>query len=92
VVAIEEGLLGTPDMQISGNGSYHGVLRWFDDGTTDELPRAFMLSIPMLWYRGAMLAWAVWLALALLRWLRWAWAAFSTGGLWKRRPPPAQVA
>jgi len=33
-------------------------------------------------YRVAMLAWALWLALALLRWLRWGWTCFSEGGLW----------
>jgi hypothetical protein len=37
-----------------------------------------------LWfYRGAMLAWALWLSFALLRWLPWAWRAYNTGGLWR---------
>lgn len=30
-------------------------------------------------YRGLMLAWALWLALAVLRWLGWAWSCFSAG-------------
>jgi hypothetical protein len=49
----------------------------------------------MLVYRGAMLAWSLWLALALLRWLRWGWLAFSSGGLWRnvpRKPPRVPVA
>ena len=41
----------------------------------------------MLAYRGAMLAWALWLAVSLLRWLRWGWLSFSEGGFWKSAPP-----
>ena len=33
--------------------------------------------------RIAMLAWAVWLALALLKWLKWGWECFTNGGLWR---------
>ena len=52
-----------------------------------------MISAPRLVYRLAMLAWALWLALALLRWLRWGWESFTTGGGWRpwiwfpRKPP-----
>jgi ABC-type Na+ efflux pump permease subunit len=34
-------------------------------------------------YRGVMLVWALWLAFAMLKWLKWGWACFSEGGLWK---------
>ncbi len=30
-----------------------------------------------------MLAWALWLAFAMLRWLRWGWGCFSHNGLWR---------
>jgi hypothetical protein len=30
-----------------------------------------------------MLAWALWLSFALLRWLRWAWSALTVHGLWR---------
>jgi hypothetical protein len=33
-----------------------------------------------------MLAWSLWMAFAFLGWLAWGWAAFSTGGLWRRTP------
>ncbi len=88
-VAIQGGLLGHPDMQIGGNGSSASVLRWFADRTGPELSRAWVLSVPVLVYRLAMLAWALWLARALLRWLRWGWAAFNSGGLWKGAAPKA---
>jgi len=36
-----------------------------------------------------MLGWSLWLAFALLRWLRFGWEAFSTNGCWRKieRPP-----
>jgi hypothetical protein len=83
VVAIHQGLLGEPDMQIRGNGSTRELLRWYQDRSAAELPSAFALSVPMLVYRLAMLAWALWLAHALLGWLRFGWESFGTGGLWR---------
>lgn len=90
-VSVYGGLLGQPEMQVRGNGSYASLLRWFQDRTTTEYPGALVFSVPMLVYRGAMLAWSLWMALSLLSWLKWGWKAFSTGGLWKSvpRPPPA---
>jgi hypothetical protein len=48
-----------------------------------------VLSVPLLVYRLLMLAWALWIAQALLGWLRWAWDCFSAGGYWRplRRNP-----
>ena len=83
IYAIQQGLLGSPDMQIQGNGSTHALLRWYQDRSGPELPGAFALSVPVLVYRLAMLAWALWLAHALLGWLRFGWEAFGTGGLWR---------
>ncbi len=91
--SVYEGLLGAPEMQIRGNGSYGSTLRWFQDRTTTTSPQAWVLSVPMLAYRGAMLAWSLWMAFAVLGWLKWGWQAFSAGGLWKAaprvvKPPP----
>jgi|APLak6261679142_1056127.scaffolds.fasta_scaffold00019_40 hypothetical protein len=89
--SVYEGLLGQPEMQVRGNGSYASLLRWFQDRTGSEYPVATVFSVPMLVYRGAMLAWSLWMALSLLAWLKWGWKAFATGGLWKsspRTPPP----
>ncbi len=80
---VQEGLLGTPDMQIAGNGSWANELRWYADRTGELLPTAWVLSVPLLLYRLAMLAWALWLALAILRWLRWGWSSLNTGGGWR---------
>lgn len=81
--AVQEGLLGTPDMQIAGNGSSGLLLRWYEDRISETLPTVTVFSVPMLFYRVAMLAWALWLASALLRWLRWGWESFATDGYWR---------
>jgi hypothetical protein len=94
--AVEIGLLRHPDMGISGNQSTATMLSWFQDRAGPTLARPWVLSVPLLVYRLAMLLWAVWLAMSLLRWSRWLWACFSEGGLWQRprwsgtEPPPAQ--
>jgi hypothetical protein len=81
--SIEAGLLGLPQMQISGNGSSAEQMRWFHDRTMDALPQVWVVSVPLMVYRLAMLSWALWLASALLAWLRWGWGCFSEGGLWR---------
>jgi len=83
--AIRRGLLGLPEMQISGNGSSASLLRWYHDRTGESLPRTWALSVPLMAYRGAMLAWALWIASSLIRWLRWGWDCFSESGLWRSR-------
>jgi hypothetical protein len=91
--AIQQGLLGQPEMQIAGNGSGAEYLRWYQDRSGNVLPQAWIVSVPLLVYRLLMLAWALWIAAALLRWLRWAWESFGIGGYWRtlRAPRPAAV-
>jgi hypothetical protein len=88
---VQQGLLGAPEMQISGNGSTPGLLNWYVDRTEGALPRPWVVSVPIVVYRLAMLAWALWLAAALVRWLRWGWDSLNEGGLWRpwRRSPSA---
>ncbi|MCP5449520.1 MAG: hypothetical protein H6972_02865 [Gammaproteobacteria bacterium] len=71
-------------MQVVGNGSSAWQLNWYQDRIAGPLPTASVISVPLLLYRGLMLAWALWLAFALLRWLGWGWQCFSAGGLWRR--------
>jgi hypothetical protein len=92
-VAIHQGLLFRPDMQVAGGGSNDTLLRWYADRVTGDFPPAGVLSLPLWLYRVAMLLWALWLAASLVRGLGPAWRAFTEGGLWRtiRRsaPPPA---
>ncbi|TBR20520.1 hypothetical protein EPO15_12935 [bacterium] len=96
--SIKRGLLGLPDMQVGGNGSSAYQLRWFADRIGWTMPRPWVVSLPLGVYRLAMLAWALWLAHALLDWLKWGWQCWSAGGVWKPLraplpdvpPPPAR--
>ncbi|MCY1060815.1 hypothetical protein [Nannocystis sp. SCPEA4] len=103
IAAVHAGLLGQPDMQIEGNGSYAGSLRWYQDrieyvdGVGGLMPRPWVLSVSLWWYRGLMLAWALWLAWSMIRWLPWGWQSAAQGGLWRplwrpspKTPPPSR--
>jgi hypothetical protein len=59
VVALQQGLLGLPEMQIAGNGSGSMRLDWYQDRSGPELPEVWVLSVPILVYRVLMLAWAL---------------------------------
>jgi len=82
VFSISNGLLGHPDMNIRGNGSSAHLLRWYHDVSGPELPRTWMVSIPMWSYRVAMLAWALWVSFWLINVLKWGWPRFCTPTLW----------
>ena len=83
VFAISLGLLGHPDMNIVGNGSSPNLLRWYQDYNNGALPQAWLLSVPLLWYRLAMLVWALWLSFTLTGILRYGWQVVSKPVLWQ---------
>ncbi|MFZ6743999.1 hypothetical protein ACO0LC_12275 [Undibacterium sp. JH2W] len=85
LAAVQSGLLGQADMQVSGNASSADNLIWYVDRASAELQTAWVLSLPILAYRGLMLVWALWLAWSLLGWLKWGWTAFASGSLWKQK-------
>ncbi len=85
VGSLPGGLLGTPDMHVSGNSSYGNTLRWFADRSDSSLPLASAWTAPMWIYKGLILAWALWLSFALLRWLPWVWRCFARQGYWRDR-------
>jgi hypothetical protein len=89
VSAIPQGLLGEPDMSVVGNGSSATALRWFADRSSDAMPQATVVSVPTWVYKVLMLAWALWLANALIGWLREAFAAWTRDGYWKAAPAKA---
>lgn len=83
--SIPAGLLGQPEMKVVGNGSGGSILRWYQDYSTDQVPVGWVISVPIWTYRVAMLLWALWLAFALLEWIRWGWSCFSANGIWRKR-------
>jgi hypothetical protein len=88
VSAIPYGLLSWPDMRIRGAGSGGNTFSWFLDQAAGVLPQPGVISVSLWWYKIAMLAWALWLSFALLRWLPWGWRAFNSNGLWRSDPNP----
>jgi len=82
LVGIGTGMMAEPDMQVVGNESSSRVLQWFTDRSQDALPQATIITVPMWIYKVLMLLWALWLAIAALRWLRDAAAAWTQGGYW----------
>jgi hypothetical protein len=90
ISAVPTGLLGLPDMHVAGHDSTAGNLRWFADQSGGVLPTGGVLSVSLWVYKIAMLAWALWLANALIGWLRWGFEAWTLGGYWRKREPHPQ--
>ncbi len=90
VWSIPNALLGQPEMQVTGYGSSESTYRWYADHSGEALPTAWVVSLPTWVYRVAMWAWSLWLAFALVRWVRAAWRALVAPGYWTR--PEAQTA
>jgi hypothetical protein len=94
--AVERGLLGIPKMQIAGNGSTSFLLHWTQDRIGEFLPRPSVIALPLWVFHLLMLFWSLWLALYLLKWLKWGWQCYVSGGIWKKwqkrkkvvQPPP----
>jgi len=80
---IRNGLLSAPDMGVEGANSWNGQFQWFQDQTEGALDLPTVYSVPMWIYRLLFFVWAGWMAFALVKWLRWAFNAWKTGGLWK---------
>ncbi len=83
-IAVENGLLGMPAMQVEGNGSYGQQLIWSQDRVGSQLPRPVVLTAPLWMFRVLMLAWSLWLAVYLLKWLRWGWDCLCEGELLRK--------
>ncbi|MCL1825561.1 MAG: hypothetical protein FWG26_06395 [Betaproteobacteria bacterium] len=96
---VPEGLLGVPDMGIRGYGSGNNNLAWFADQSDSLLPVATVFSLPIWLYRALMLAWTLWLANILIRWLSRGFSAWlkngywkKTGRMWKKKTVPQPIA
>lgn len=83
VGSIPNGLLGSPDMGITGNGSTLYSLNWFVDRGQDTSQSAWFISLPIWVYRAIMLVWSLWLSVYLLRWLKWGWQCYTHNGHWR---------
>ncbi len=82
IAAVYTGLATNVEMYVEGGGSHSARLVWYADRVGGAMPTPTVFSLPLWVWRVTMLAWSLWLAVALLSWLRWAWRSFSTDGLW----------
>jgi hypothetical protein len=82
ISTIPQGLLGSPDMHITGNESYADWFNWYQDHSAAEFPTAWIISLPLWCYKVAILLWSLWLAASLMKWIRWGWQQLSVHGLW----------
>ncbi len=91
-LAIQQGLLLRPEMQVTGNGSSDGLLSWYVERTSADLPAAGVMSLPLWAYRAVMLLWALWLAHGLVRAVGPGWRAFGHDGYWRALPWKRRIA
>jgi hypothetical protein len=76
---IRYGFLSSPEMGVAGAGSYGNNFNWFHDRVSSQMPVVAVYSVPLWIYKALIFAWALWVALALTRWLRQAWSAWMSG-------------
>jgi hypothetical protein len=90
VWSIPSSLLGQPEMHITGNGSSATALRWYQDRVEGvesvALPQPEMVSVPVLFYRGLMLLWALLVVRLVVRLADWAWGRFTEPVVFKSTP------
>ena len=95
VVSVPRALLGRPEMEVFGLGSSAHEFFWFNDSTDGSLPVPWIFSLPLWVYHVLMVGWGFWLAFALVRWVRTAWAVMSQPVLWpkwRKKQAPATEA
>ncbi len=85
VASLPMGLLGEPNMHVTGNNSIGNTLSWFADRSDSALPVAMAMTVPMWIYKILILGWALWLSFALLKWLPWTWQCFAREGFFRWR-------
>jgi hypothetical protein len=92
IATVANGLLSKPDMHISNPLSYYEPLHWYQDISSGALPSSGVISVPMWFYRVAMLLWALWFSLQFVQWLRWTWGSLNAGGFWPEAKRASQKA
>ena len=91
VSVIDMGLGRLPDMFITGNQAAGNQLTWLQDRADPTLARPWVLSVPRWGYRLFIVAWALWLVVAALRWAPWVWSCLKQHGLWKPIAKPFTI-
>ena len=85
-MTIQRSLLGYPDLLVGGNGSTPFELNWYQDRFQNQPDADWAISMSLTAYRTMMLAWSLWLAFSLLRWIRWGWRRLVETGYVGQHP------
>ncbi|MCF8059048.1 MAG: hypothetical protein K9K67_07115 [Bacteriovoracaceae bacterium] len=83
ITILSNGLLGGPIMGIVGNDSTAYVLNWFADRFLSTVPNIWIFSLPTFAYQVLMLFWAIWMSLAVVKWVPWIWEGLYGDGFYK---------
>lgn len=90
---ISYGLIGAPNMWIQSFDprmidyieSAYQPLVWYFDHAKNQIPQGWVFSLPLWAYRAFMLAWSLWFAFAMIRWLKWGWEKYSQPQVWQSK-------
>ena len=80
--SIKDGLLGFPNMYIKGNNSTVESLKWYADAISGVTPDVMIVSLSSVFYKAAMLLWAIWLSFSFVKWVKWAISVYCKDGIW----------
>lgn len=81
---VYQGLLGTPDMMVRSFDLSKGIFYFFMDKANKEFLDAYVVSIPLWWWRILILIWALWISKVLVGRMGGIWGLLCFGGLWHR--------
>ncbi|MCB9480787.1 MAG: hypothetical protein H6680_03035 [Desulfobacteraceae bacterium] len=82
--SVSSGLLGIPDMQITGNGSYSGTLKWFTDKCDNILPKPFIIMAPINMWKLIIFLWSIWISAFLINKTPYIIDSLKHDGFWKK--------
>ena len=87
--ALPQGLLGTPDMHVTGHNSYGTLSDWFADRSESVLPIASACHGADVDLQDADTGVGLVAELCTVRWLPWVWQCFSSQGYWRSQKDAA---
>ncbi|MDY0132007.1 MAG: hypothetical protein RBR53_04990 [Desulforegulaceae bacterium] len=82
--AVSSGLLGIPEMQVTGNGSYSGNLKWFSDKADNFIPSVFIILAPINLWRLVLFLWSIWISAFLINKTPYIIDSLKHEGFWKK--------
>jgi hypothetical protein len=71
-------------MQIAGNGSYSGSLKWFSDKSENIIPSAFVILAPINLWKLILFLWSLWISAFLINKTPYIIDSLKHEGFWKK--------